>query len=420
MGKPSISSSPQFSRRAFFGWFISLGGAAVFLTFVAGAEGVLSTLPGLFSKSPKRGSKLGHDRAKRARTRRKRFAKQATLNHELVIVERRYPPTKVRSSVVHWPHQALFTPRLLLKKNAPTLPGDSWKDRVHPHCGLDELTSKASTTHFYAAHDGVIREQLCLACLSLNASSELHGAEDAMAILSPLFDDDRQRCNWRLYHLFARLACWAETSPEQARARILTTAWKRPMSGDMPKQLEFLNSDQEFHRWYVKSKSDRFVRRLHKRIEFAQSLRWGQSSSGQDTASAERDRSNRPRPLPKKLQTDRRRQKLHRRKERRARRKTFGFQDRIKILIGRFRRELGSDSDTDAKSNPATMQSPVLKPYRTDHHRKALPRMRKARCTVSRRHIPSIPIRRRSSRPGGLFHKENGLDLGNPNRPPTP
>jgi hypothetical protein len=391
MSKPTQHTTPQPSRRALLGWFISISGAATFLTFVAAAEGVLSNLPGLFSRRARRGPGTGHDRAKRARIRREVAAAHASSNTELVLIDRRNPSGGVRTSVVHWPHPLLFGRRLVLREKPQILLGNQWQHVVQPHCSVDLTSSNSSTTHFYAAHEGAIRENLALAALSVDKNGGLKGLDEALAILGPLFDDDRQRCNWRLYHLFGRLTCCAESEPARAYSSVLERAWKRPQHETRPKELEFLASAEKFNEWYAKTKTEQFTRRLRKRILFAQALRRGQSSSGQDTVFAERVRSNRPRPLTTQEQMSTRRFKLARRKERRAARKKFSFWDRVKVITNSFRREFGLDSNDQSTTGEQYGTRPSGTKRRKQDRRKHT-----TKCAVSKRNLHCIPMRRRS------------------------
>ncbi len=390
MREPPQQAPSRPSRRAFLGWSISIAGAASFLTFVAAAEGVLSNLPGLFSRRFKRGVATGHDRAKRARLRRRTASVRASANTDLVLIERRNSSGKVRTSVVHWPHPLLFGRRLALREKPQVLPGNQWQHIVHAHCGAEPASFNSSTTHFYAAHEGAIRENLALAALSLDSGNRLQGLDEALAILAPLFDDDRQRCNWRLYHLFGRLTCCSESEPARAYSSVIERAWKRPHEETKPKELDFLASAENFNRWYAKTKTERFARRLRKRIQFAQALRRGQSSSGQDTVLAERDRSNRPRPHTIHGRMSVRKLKLARRRERRAARKKFTFWDRIKVLANGFRREFAPDSNGQNTTNePYDLRSTSSR--RGKNHRRKQTR----KCAVSKRNLHCIPMRRK-------------------------
>ena len=388
MSGPHQPSPPRFSRRALLGWIASICGATVLITFIAAVEGFFSNIPRLISWNSKRAGRIpGHDRAKLARIRRKAQTVFAFSNPNLVLVVHRSRENRIRSSVVHWPHPWLFGRQLPLKQNHRTLQNDQWKKIVQPHCGKGVPWGNSSTTHFYAAREAVIREHLALAELSFGSSNNVQGLDKALAVLAPLFDEDRSRCNWRIYYLYSRLVCWKEPDAELARAAILRTAWSRADTEAKPIQLAFLSSIDEFRKWHTKSRTDRFLQRLKKRTQFAQSLRGGQSSSGQDTATAERVRSNRPRPLATRKQTRTRVLKLRRRKERRGAHKKLALWNRVTILWKR--------------SAPQSSQDELNRSTKGGPHKIHLRKVRhtnkpKAQCTVSKRKLQCIPIEGKS------------------------
>lgn len=130
---PKGANSGRFSRRALFGWLASTFGAGALLTLIASVTGVLSSRPLTiwgYSKVRER-----HDRAKQRRQRRKAVAKTAKVNRQLLAVVRKWPSTKLRSSVIHWPHPA-FRNTLFFGKRAAVLQTATWKTVVKPRCAL--------------------------------------------------------------------------------------------------------------------------------------------------------------------------------------------------------------------------------------------------------------------------------------------
>lgn len=112
----------RFSRRALLGWFVSLFCAGAVLTLVASAEGVFSYFSELFPRRLRSRPKVGHDRAKQKRLRRKRVNRIAenSANPELVLIENHRPDRRVGTSIVHWPHPKLFRRLLILRQSPPT------------------------------------------------------------------------------------------------------------------------------------------------------------------------------------------------------------------------------------------------------------------------------------------------------------
>lgn len=318
----------------------------------------------------------------------------------LVQVDHLSRHKKAKFSVIYWPHPALFRRRPLLSTRAHTVMVSEWPLRVkgrwlerpRGHCIL-ETSDQAVPIYFDRAREGVIRENLALNSLSFDAVGNLQGLEGALSTLTPLFDDDRNRCNWRLYCLFARLACWKDANPAQALGRILTTVWKRP-DDKLPNQLSFLASIEAFKKWHARCKSRYTVIRLKRRIELAQSLCGGQSSSGKDTANAERARSNRPRPPSTRSQLQTRRKKLARRSLRRAQRSGFSVRNRVRTLWDRFWQDL-NNTEVDSKGSSLKESRRPAHPSRTRHMGRS-----RFRCLVSRRTIPceSRRFRRRLTR----------------------
>jgi hypothetical protein len=275
---------------------------------------------------------------------------------------------------VHWPHPLLFTYRLP-KKARQVLANDHWKAVVKARCVSERSKRPSSITHFYAKHESVIREQLALAEISFRANG-ISGTDNALETLGPALFDNLHRFNWRLYHLYARLVCCGEADAKKAFERVLTEAWARPEAEPKPKELAFLASYDRFVKFHGKTRSEPVQKRLKERVEFAVSLRGGQSSSGQDTAFAERARSNRPRP-----HTQTRKAKLERRSERRGKRKKVSFWNRIAILWKR------------ASATPESKQQSLEKPRLTTRPKTGHWRFRPF---VSPRPETCIPTERKS------------------------
>lgn len=371
----------KVSRRALFGWCVSAGAAALFVGIFTSIHNALSDIPALTFWKSRRTGHAGRERAKSVRIIRKVQTARGVSNPDLVLVENRSPSRELKTSVVHWPHPSLFGRRPILNTRHRVLKNDDWKNVVKPRCSGTSLEKKRSTTHFDARRDAVIREHLALAKVSFesgNSPRPNHGVDEALAILAPIFDDDRNRCNWRAYHLYSRLVCLNETDPEQARGAILKATWNRPESEPKPDQLRFLSSAGAFSLWHKKCSTFREFQRLRRRVEFSKSLRGGQSSSGQDTAFAERDRSNRPRPLANRKSGSVRQKKLERRKIRRGARKRVTFWHRITVLWNRAR--LSNQSPrTDQELNP-----------HENRHRKI---RHSRRCPVSKRGTRCLPLK---------------------------
>ena len=384
-----MSDSPQPnpqrpSRRALLGWFGSIGIAAAFVAITGAIESYFSNVPSLFSWSPNRANRTPRpSRAKLMRMGRKAKKAHAASNTDLILVEHRDRSKRLMTSVVHWPHPLLIGRRLPLNMTHQLLKRDEWKKIVQPRCGKGSRWTKPSTTHFEAAHEAIMREHLALEELSFVDINQVHGLDEALNVLAPLFADDRNRCNWRAYYLYSRILCWQEPDPEQARSAILRTVWNRSDVELKPKQIAFLWSVDEFRKWHSKTRTAPFLRRLRKRTEFARSLRGGQSSSGQDTASAERDRSNRPRPLATKQRARIRKLKLARRRERRAAPKKITFWNRVMILWNRSTRQTSS-GDLSRNTNGTPHKAHLLKAGRKNK--------RNLKCTISKRRQQCIPV----------------------------
>lgn len=384
MSDPVQPDARRFSRRAFFGWLGSIGLAAVVVTIIGTIERYLSNVPGLTSWNPSRpGHTAGHDRAKLTRLRRKTQQAYAASNSNLVLVQQRDPARRLRSSVVQWPHPLLFARRPALRSTHRILKNDEWKGIVRPRCGKGRPWAEASTTHFVGAHEATIREYLALGEISFDGSDSTQGLDMALSVLAPLFGDDRNRCNWRAYFLYARLMCCQESDPERARSAVLLTVWNRPSTEAKPKQIAFLWSADEFRKWHKKTRTERFLKRLRGRTEFARLLRGGQSSSGQDTASAERDRSNRPRPLASKGMPRARKLKLVRRKERRGAAKKITLWNRINILWNHSTRQIGP-GDLSPKTTAGPRKVHLLKARHANGH--------KLKCKTPVRKQPCVPV----------------------------
>lgn len=376
----TIDNRSRFSRRAFLGWFISIGGAATVVTGLAAWEGVMSNLPSLFSWRSKRRRIPGHDRAKLRRI--ARHSQPRSLFEESVnlVLVRDSSKISIRSSVVHWPHPRLFAAHLPKRGNHRVLLGDDWKRIVQPRCVAGKTKRAGSTTHFYPPHEGLIREQLALNEVTFRTDS-IEGTSKALEILRPALEDNRQRYNWRLYHLYGRLICCEEADPTKAYKRVLNDAWARPEAEHIPKELFFLSDIASFESFHAKARTSSFQKQLKKRVEFAVSLRRSQSSSGQDTAVwAERVRSNRPR-----LQSNVRRAKLARRSKRRGMGKRDSFWHRITVLWKR--------ASLTPNSNELTTEKPHLTTAQRLRHLKI-------RSFVSPRLESCIPTRRQSRSAG--------------------
>jgi len=375
------TSTAKLSRRALLGWSISAGAAAVFVAIFARIHNALSDVPALTFWRSNRTAHAGRQRAKLSRTIRKQRDTIVTSNFELVLVEHRSPSGNLKNSVVHWPHPSLFGHRSQLSARHRILRNNEWKSLVRPHCGKGSLWSKGSTTHFLAPRDAVIREHLALVELSfenVDASHPPHGLDQALAILGPIFDDDRNRCNWRTYHLYSKLVCWKEPDPERARAAILSATWNRPDSETKPKQLSYLSSPGNFSAWHKKCQTIGQFQRLRKRVKFSQSLRGGQSSSGQDTASAERAVRIGLGPRTTKTLISIHQHKLARRKARRGAKKRVTLRQRISVLWNRA-----------FSNNEKASANTELKP-RKNHPEKA---RHSPKCPVSNRRLQCIPLR---------------------------
>lgn len=237
----------------------------------------------------------------------------------------------------------------------------------------------SSTTHFYPPQEATIREHLALAALEFKPSEQVSGLSEALGTLLPLFSDDRQRCNWRVFQLYARLVCLDESNPEKAYAAVLTDAWKRPVA-QVPNQLLFLKSLVDFQKWYAKSLSAKWGKLLKKRVEAAKSM-WSQSSSGQDTGQPERVRSNRPRLLQPVSAV--RKAKLSRRRKKRAALRANTMGKRFVTVWSRLQRAFAED-EGQTGVNEAELQPQKIRNHRTRNKKRF-------HCTVSRLNIPSIP-----------------------------
>jgi hypothetical protein len=329
----------SITRRAWFGWLASIGAAALVLIVVIVWNGWA-----FIRRRPARTSLPGRRRNRAAA--RNAAAKFATANHNLLLVQHHAPKEVLKSSVVHWPHPKLFKNRPQLTHNPKPLPGNEWQAVVQARC--QPAQPPPTATHFAALHEGTIRENLALSKLTFTPKGELQNVDAALAILAPLFDDDRQRCNLRLYHLYGTLVSWKEPNPEAAYKAVIGATWKRPAES-RPAGLQFLQDLAKFTKWHQnRARRESSINQLRKRIAVAQWLR-GQSSSGQDTAQAERDRSNRPRPLtPDRRET--RTRKLARRKQRRAERN--GRKSSLALFWNRLRLHLGIAAPQSEKKAP--------------------------------------------------------------------
>ena len=391
------SASPTFSRRALLGWFLSIGSAAGIMALISWLG-----FSGLFSKTGKAPLQK-HDRAKAKRKARRAVSAAASVVPRFVLTEWRGPRRQLQSSLVHWIHpQFNHQPRIghatraIQPKEVPA--------KVHPRCSKNASMVRKGTTHFYPPLESITRENLALASINVlevetndtkngtKNGTNANGMATALALLMPLFDDDRHRCDWRIYSLYARLYCCKEPDAKAAYNNLLATVWKR--KDRRPQQLAFLASLEQFEKWHARSRSSTAVRRLQHRIETANSMIRGLSSNGQDTATAEAPRSNRARPL-SPTQKETRKLKLSRRHQRRKARRGNSA-DQTAILWHRMLRNLELNTNRrDSNGIEATVPS-APRVFRQIRKSKRFHR----ECSAPRQNLPTIPSVRKVKRRG--------------------
>lgn len=294
-----MSENPGLTRRALFGWLVSLGGAGLVLAIFAATQGALSNLPGLFSKRQRTG------RAKAARLRRRQPWRNAPREASFL---------RTRKGVVH-----LQTSRLFSRQRRPVR-GQVVKEPLQVAARCLKKSGATPTSYFAAREEGVIREHLALSLLSFQEGRITGNIEQALETLRPVFDDNRNRCNWRLYELYGRLLClrYDDKQRQLAYDAARRELWPYP-DATLPaipgrpadqQPLAWLASLDSFTRWHQRTRSDAMRKRLVKRMEQARVFVEGQSSSGKDTASRGEDRSNRPSPSSHKRSARRTRRNL--------------------------------------------------------------------------------------------------------------